>query len=204
MTAEAFFAIKFKERFPKGLPDSPGKLRIEVRDLNPDYAIGVKKESLQILAPPGNFDLNFFKGLLLLSFELILMVVVTVMGSTFLSSVVTITLALFVYIAGHMGEFLNTVLRTMATTGQAMASHPHGPMRAEEQSRWVMELFRFFLHWFTKLFPDLRRFDVSASLVIKGGDIPLSLLANSFIYMSLYVVIALIIAHLFLRAKEFR
>jgi len=194
----------FKEPGSKSLVNSTRKLRMEVRRLNLDYAVGIKKGSLQVLAPPGNFHLNFLKGLLILFFELILMVAITVMGSTFLSSMVTITLALFVYLAGHMIDFLKTVMNTMATTG-AMAANPmHGTMKAGAQSQWLTEVFKFFLHWFTKLFPNLKKFDASASFIIKGVYIPNSLLTNSFFYMAVYVAIAIIIAYLFFRRKEFR
>lgn len=190
---------------PKGSIGYQGELQVEVRRLDLDYAIGIKKDSLKILAPPGSFHLNFIKCLLLLFFELILMVVITVMGSTFLSSAVTITLALFVYLAGHMIEFLKTLLRTMAATGAMVAPHQHGPLaeEAERHGQWLMEVFKFFLHWFTKLFPNLGRFNVSSSIV-EGVDISPSLLTDSFIYMSVYMAIALIIAYLFFRRKEFR
>ena len=206
ITVEDDKAVKFdfKEPGSKISASSPGKLRIEVRRLNLDYAIGVKKENLQVLAPPGSFQLNFLKGLLILYFELIFMVAVTVMGSTFLSSMVTITLALFVYLAGHMIEFLRTVMSTMATTGVLATGPMPGTMKAGEPSRWLTEVFKFFLHWFTTLFPDLRKFDSSVSFLIQGIYIPNSLLTNSFIYMSVYVAIALIIAYLSFRRKEFR
>ncbi len=191
------FAFDFEETHPGE------DFRIEVKRLDFDYAIGVEKESLKILAPPGSFHLNFMKALLLLFFEIIFMVVITVMGSTFLSSTVTITLALFVYLSGHMIDFLRTVLRTMAATGAMAAPHQHGAMEAGEQGRRLTEVFKFFLHWFTQLFPDLKRFEASSS-IIEGVDISPVLLTNSFIYMSVYAAIALLIAYLFFRRKEFK
>ena len=186
--------------------EAEGEFRVEVRRLNPDFAIGMEREGLKILAPPGSFHLNFIKCLLLLFFKLILMVVITVMGSTFLSAAVTITFSLFIYLTGHMIEFLKTVLGTIVAISAQVAPCPcpHGHLEAEEHGhRWLVEVFEFFLRWFTELFPNLRRFGGS-DFLIEGVDIPLSLLVGSLFYMSIYTALALIIAYLFFRRKEFR
>lgn len=184
--------------------EAEGEFRVEVRGLDPDFAIGVERKSLKILAPPGNFHLNFIKCLLLLFFKLTLMVVITVMGSTFLSSAVTITFSLFVYLTGHMIEFLKGVLATIVAAGVLVAPHcPTCPVGEPPAHPWLMGAFEFFLHWFTELFPNLRRFGGSRFLV-EGVDIPLPLLVNSLLYMSIYAALALTIAYLFFRRKEFR
>ncbi len=198
------FAIDVKDINPKDLAESRGEFQIEVQRLDKDYAIGLKKDAVKILASPGSFHLNFLKGILLLFFEVILMVVITVAGSTFLSSAVTISLSLFIYLSGHMIEFLKTVLRTMTTTGIMSVPYSQNPLveTVEKHSSRLMEVFTFFLHWFTTLFPNLKRFEVSSSIVA-GIDVPSSLLTSSFIYMSVYAFIALIVAYLFFRRKEF-
>ncbi len=183
--------------------EAEGEFRVEVRRLNPDLAIGVERESLKILAPPGSFHFNFVKCLLLLFFKLTLMVVITVMGSTFLSAAVTITFSLFVYLTGHMLEFLKGVLATIVAAGVLVApACPTCPV-AEPAHPWLMGIFEFFLRRFTELFPNLRRFGGSGFL-IEGVDIPLSLVRSSLLYMSVYAALALIIAYLFFRRKEFR
>ena len=183
--------------------ETEGEFRVEVRGLNPDFAIGVERESLKIFAPPGSFHLNFIKCLLLLFFKLTLMVVITVMGSTFLSAAVTITFSLFVYLTGHMLEFLKGVLATIVALGVLVAPCCPGCPGKEPAHPWLMGVFEFFLRWFTELFPNLRRFGGSGFL-IEGVDIPLSLVRSSLLYMSVYAALALIIAYLFFRRKEFR
>lgn len=180
-----------------------GEFRVEVRHLNPDFAIGMERESLKIFAPPGSFHFNFIKCLLLLFFKLTLMVVITVMGSTFLSAAVTITFSLFVYLTGHMIEFLKTVLGTIVAIGVMVTPACLCCPGKEPAHPWLMEIFEFFLRWFTELFPNLRRFWGSGFL-IEGVDIPLSLIRSSLLYMSIYAALALTIAYLFFRRKEFK
>ncbi|MCD5390824.1 hypothetical protein LR007_03050 [candidate division NPL-UPA2 bacterium] len=189
-------------KFDRNLIDDKGHLQIEISRLDPEYAIGVEKESLRILARPGSFDLNFLKASILLLFEFILIIVVTVTGSTFLSSLVSVSLALFTFLAGHMVNFLKEVVKTIEATELMSVPHCHGPM-VHEGSQWVTNLFRIFLECFTKLFPNLQRFRASCS-VIDGVDIPLQVVRDTFLYMSIYALVAFTVACFIFRFRQFK
>ena len=191
-------------RFDRRLIDDKGRLQIEISRINPDYAIGVEKEALRILASPGNFDLNFLKVTLLLLFEFILIIVITVMGSTFLCSLVSVSLGLFTFLAGHMVNFLKEVVKTMEAVGFMTVPHHHGQIEEiHRESQWLTNLFESFLHWFTELFPNLQKFEVSSS-IIAGVDVSLQVVRDTFLYMSIYALVAFIVACLIFRFRQFK
>jgi len=182
--------------------DKNGALNMELKIPSEDYALGVKTGSIKILAPAGNFDFNFFKAVLLLFFEIILVTVVTVTGTTFLSIPVSICLGFFTLLAGHMINFLREVVLTITALGSMSAPHAHGAIEAQE-SNFLTDLFKIFMDWFTRLFPNLQRFELSSS-VIDQINIPVYTLGTELVYLAIYIIILYVISGVILRFREFK
>src|SRR5262249_55419644 len=94
---------------PPSGSDAPPLILISIRGDKDHEAIGVAKHDLYFLDAERSFWLNFYKGTLGLWFRLCLIIGVAVAASTYLSGVVSLMCAVFVYGAGLGREFIRNV-----------------------------------------------------------------------------------------------
>jgi ABC-type transport system involved in multi-copper enzyme maturation permease subunit len=182
--------------FPSKLIGAQGKISVEVSAARDTDHVGAFLDGASVFATPGSFEANLFKALVLMFFPCALVIVVAVMGSTALSGPVSVLLAFFVYLCGHLVEFMSDVAKLMVTTHQHGRVHEVAGHEAEENI--LSEQLRVFLDTLLKqisaMLPDLRRFD-PAPFILESIDIPPSGLGLSFVYMLVYVLVCFALAH---------
>ena len=80
--------------------------------------LGIRADSLRIFWGGKGFGCNYLKGLTIISTQFLLIVVIAVLGSTFLSLPVNILFCLFVFFCGNITDFmrdLSIVLNVIET-----------------------------------------------------------------------------------------
>ncbi|MBM4044521.1 MAG: ABC transporter permease [Planctomycetes bacterium] len=187
--------------FPPTLISDAGKLTVEVSASRDTDHVGAYEDGSSLFAAPGFFSVNLLKALVLMFFQCALVIAVAVMASTTLSGPVSVLLAFFVYLCGHLVEFMSDVARLMATT------HGHGHRHEEDADEVSIfaEQLRVFLDSLLKqlaaMLPDLRRFD-PGPFILESIDIPAWGLGLSFTYMLVYVLACFAMAHALFQGRE--
>jgi hypothetical protein len=107
-----FFAIKeyYTNRvlLPSSiLAGSMGALRIDVRCMSPTQYLGMAESDLYLLLPPGNFGVNYMKGLFGVWLQAMVLTAIGVCAGTFLSWPVALLTTISFFVAGQLAfEFL--------------------------------------------------------------------------------------------------
>jgi hypothetical protein len=102
-----FFAIKeyYTNRvlMPASiLAGSAGTLRIEVRCMSPTQYLGMAESDLYLLLPPGNFGVNYMKGLFGVWLQAMVLTAIGVCAGTFLSWPVALLTTIAFFVAGQL------------------------------------------------------------------------------------------------------
>ncbi len=98
--------------------DGSEELTIVVSPERSGDFLGIRSDSLRIFCGGKDFGCNYLKGLTIISTQFLLMVVIAVLGSTFLSLPVNILFCLFVFFCGNITDFmrdLSIVLNVIET-----------------------------------------------------------------------------------------
>ncbi len=84
------------------LAGSMGALKIEIRCLSPTQYLGMAESDLYLLLPPGNFGLNYMKGLFGVWLQALVLTAIGVCAGTFLSWPVALLSTIAFFIAGQL------------------------------------------------------------------------------------------------------
>jgi ABC-type transport system involved in multi-copper enzyme maturation permease subunit len=170
-------------------PDRP-LLRASVKCESPSQFIGVAKHDLYLLEGDRWFLFNFYKGVVGIWFQLALIIGVAVACSTYLSGVISLVCALFLFGAGLTRDFIQSIAegknegggpaeafyRTINNQNQVMPL----PDTAGQVTTFLDEIFRWCLRRFVNLVPDVQRFDltkyVGAGFNISAADLTIGTL----------------------------
>ena len=201
--AEAKQAVTI--RFPRRLISSKGVLSVEMTATRVSDHIGVKHESVVTHLKPGIFELNMAKLFVSFYLQACLIIVVAVMGSTFLTAPVSVLLSFFVYLCGHMVDFMSDVAKLMGDkeiqgrvqAPQDMLDH----ILAVSGQAEVREGADFVLRWIARTLPDFRHFDASR-LLLDNLDIPWAWIGFAFGYMLIYGLAGLAVAQVMFWRRE--
>ena len=183
--------------------DGSGELTVVVSPENPDDFLGIRSDSLRLFWGEKSFGCNYLKGLIVISTQFFLMVIIAVLGSTFLSLPVNILFCLFVFFCGNITDFmrdLSTVINIIETR-----EHDHGVSAVMQKSN----IFLIYLNHIIKkpilllsyILPDFRYFSVGKYFV-DGINIPYKRIFMSFGYAVLYALVCLPISFLVFQRKE--
>ncbi len=123
-------------------------------------------------------DANLFKGLAMLFAKLTIFVSVLIFFSTFLSKILNVALSFFVYLFGHVGDYLQYSF-------------------TEGGSQLVSGLLKFC----QLLLPNFRNFDVQQS-VVHDVQIGNAFMGVLFTYAALYSLLFLLLGHLIFRRRD--
>ncbi|ODS32823.1 MAG: hypothetical protein SCARUB_02029 [Candidatus Scalindua rubra] len=179
------------------------ELTIVVSPKNSGDFIGMSSNSLKIFFGENSFEHNFLKGLTVISSQFFLMVIIAILGSTFLSLPINILFCLFVFFCGNIVDFmrdLSTVINVFETQ-----EHEHGISAVMKKSN----IFVLFLNYVLKkplltlsyILPDLRNFSVG-NYFIDSINIPYKKVLTSFGYMILYTLFCLPISFMVFKRRE--
>ncbi len=84
------------------LAGSGGALRIEIRCLSPTQYLGMAESDLYLLLPPGNFGVNYMKGLFGVWLQAMVLTAIGVCAGTFLSWPVALLTTIAFFVAGQL------------------------------------------------------------------------------------------------------
>ena len=183
--------------------DGSGELTIVVSPENSGDFLGIREDSLRLFWGEKSFGCNYLKGLIIISTQFFLMVIIAVLGSTFLSLPVNILFCLFVFFCGNITDFmrdLSTVINIIETR-----EHDHGVSTVMQKSN----IFLIYLNHIIKkpilllsyILPDFRYFSVG-KYFIDGINIPGIKILMSLGYAILYTLFCLPISFLVFKRKE--
>ncbi|MBI4865474.1 MAG: ABC transporter permease subunit [Candidatus Wallbacteria bacterium] len=126
----------------------------------------------------GAVDANLLKGLSMLALKLMVFTSLLVFFSTFLSKILNVTLSFFIYLFGHVGEFLQY---SFTQSGKEAVSS--------------------FLGLFQLVLPNFRNFDVQVS-VVHNVQISWSYLGVLASYAVLFSLMFLLLGHVIFRQRD--
>ncbi len=187
-----------------GIVRSTGDVHINVFPiLGTDY-IGVTQNSLRVLALQGGFAPNYGKAVGIAFLKSLLIVIVAVMASAYLSAPVSILATLTVFLCGHILDFIRDFSLLMhghhAHTHEGILSAP-----LKEPNVFLVYLdylIRKPLEWLSVILPDFKRFD-GLPFLLKGMNIPWETVGILTGYTAVYAGICFFLSFLILRKREF-
>ncbi len=169
--------------------------------LKTDY-MGVTPEDVKIFSAQKGFASNYAKAAIITFFKFLLIVIIAVMGSTYLSAPVNIVSALVVFLCGHVLDFM----KDFSLLIEHYDIHEHILPAAQRNPGslliYVDYLIKKPLEWITFILPDFKRFDC-LKFILNGVYIPSETMRMSIGYTAVYAGICLLISSLILRKREF-
>ncbi|MFV1974903.1 MAG: ABC transporter permease [Candidatus Scalindua sp.] len=183
--------------------DGSEELTIVVSPEDSGDFLGMRVDSLRVFWGEKGFGCNYLKGLIIISTQFLLMVIIAVLGSTFLSLPVNILFCLFLFFCGNITDFMrdvSTVINVYETR-----EHEHGISEVMRKSN----VFLIYLNSIIKkpilllsyILPDFRYFSVGKYFV-DGINIPCKRIFMGFGYAVLYALVCLPISFIVFKRKE--
>ncbi|MCP4253671.1 MAG: ABC transporter permease [Candidatus Scalindua sp.] len=183
--------------------DGSEELTIVVSPENSGDFLGIRADSLRIFWGGKGFGCNYLKGLTIISTQFLLIVVIAVLGSTFLSLPVNILFCLFVFFCGNITDFmrdLSTVINVIETR-----EHEHAISGVMRESNvflvYLNNVIKKPILLLSYILPDFRYFSVGKYFV-DGINIPCKRIFMCFGYAVLYALVCLPISFLVFKRKE--
>ncbi|MCF6154959.1 MAG: ABC transporter permease [Candidatus Brocadia sp.] len=166
-----------------------------------DYA-GVRHDDVTVFSIQKGFVSNYAKAISITFLKFLLIIIIAVMGSTYLSAPVSIVSALVVFLCGHILEFI----RDFSLLMQHQDVHDHGLPSVLKKPNilfvYMDYLMKKPLEWLSFILPDFKRFDC-LKFLLKGINIPLETVGYSLGYTAIYASICLFISVIIFKKREF-
>lgn len=179
------------------------ELTIVVSPVNTGDFIGISPDSLRVFFGSKSFEYNFLKGLTIISSQFLLMVIIAVLGSTFLSLPVNILFCLFIFFCGNITDFmrdLSTVINVFE-----MHDHEHGISAVLKKTNVFVTFLDYVIRkpifLLSYILPDFKNFSVGKYFV-DGINIPCKTVFMSFGYAVLYAFFCLPISFVVFKRRE--
>lgn len=188
---------------PASLISDEGDLEVTLTpEREGDWLAVTEAGSLRLEARPGAFVPNFIRAMLMLACQCVLIVVMAVAGSTFLSARVSVLFSVFVVFCGYINDFVRDLAKGAFVV--IPAPHVHGAGQVEPPSLIVTFLntaAKEFMNLFSAVAPDFREFAIGPYL-IDGLYLPPSVLCQAAGYMLIYALIAFAFARAVMMFRE--
>lgn len=189
------------------LIDQFGDLELCLRRINPESELIVTPESVQILSAAKSYSWNYLKYLGFIFFQVTLLTILVVMGSTFLSSGITVFFGFFMLFCGAGMSFFKESLKAMERAIQYTApleiTQRMGHIQNDAFPLWLMKLSKFILNYAFKILPDFSIFHGSSYLA-QDIVIPGSTILDAVSYLGLFGLVSTLIAWFCFRRREFK
>ena len=178
-----------------------GDFDIYIRGLDSGQWIGMTPTSVQFISADHNFAVNLVKSALILWLMSVLVVIIAIFASTFLSWPIAVVLTL-VILLGHwsveqLGESLNPGVGRSVSTDLGFARNP-------EQDKVVsasVDAMAKLLTNVSKVLPDVSRFPVMDNIT-RGVNIPAAHIIQSLGVLGCYGLPMLVLGFVILKNKE--
>jgi len=191
----AFFSIPAGEL-------ASGRFDVMLRCLTTGHYLSLHSDSLKLVRSDHSFALNVFKSMFILWLLSLLVIIISVFCSTFLSWPIAIVLTLLLLGArwgvDQLSDAMGPELGRTVTTDLFPKDMSPGAIRAVDQT--VVGLSTV-LKEFARVLPDLSRFSALESIE-RGINIPMNVLEESALVTLIFGLSLTALAYLFLRLKE--
>jgi ABC-type transport system involved in multi-copper enzyme maturation permease subunit len=177
-----------------------GNFDVDLRCLTPGQFIGVQGSSLRLVVAEHSFALNLFKSLFVLWLMSLLVVIISIFCSTFLSWPIAVVLTVLILL-GHwgvseLGDSTAPGIGNMVATDMGLRD----PSKMHVVSDSVEALARM-LNILTKVLPDITQFSALEDIE-RGVSLPINRLTDSLSVIGAFGVPLTVLAYIFLRNKE--
>lgn len=190
--------------FPATLVSENGSLDVIVRAADPDGAIAGWKGSAQIYERPRNFEFNFARGMLLVLFQSLLVLSVTMMATTFLSAPLSIILGIMVILIGSVHSFALEGARQIDRTLEEIHENPGEDIRTPEGlPKWILVPSTFLAKTALYAVPDFNHFDFSRWL-LKDHSLAWKEVGRAALLAAPLVIATMLISMIFMAFKDFK
>jgi ABC-type transport system involved in multi-copper enzyme maturation permease subunit len=177
-------------------------MHITVFPVHPTDYIGVTQEDVKVFSIQKGFVSNYTKAVIITFLKFLLIIVIAVMGSTYLSAPVSIVSAFVVFLCGHILEYI----KDFSLLIQCNDVHEHVLPAMLEKPNILLVYMDYLikkpLEWISFVLPDFKRFD-SLKFLLKGINIPIETVGVSFGYTAVYAGICLFISAIIFKKREF-
>jgi len=177
-----------------------GNFDVDVRCLTPGQFIGVADSSLNLVVSEHSFAINLAKSLSVLWLMSVLVVIISIFCSTFLSWPIAIVLTVLILL-GHwgvteLGDSTAPGIGNLVATDMGLRD----PSKMHVVSDSVEALAKM-LNILTKVLPDITQFSALEDIE-KGVSLPMSRLTDCLAVIGAFGVPLTVMAYVFLRNKE--
>jgi len=191
---------------------SPALVQIKVKCESDSQMLGVAPLDLYLLESEGLFWVNFFKGAVGLWCRLTIVIGLSVAASTYLAGVISMILALCLFIGGYFQEFLTGVALGQNIGGGPFESFTRlvkGSTTAAELDKTPTiqfalfgdDAYRWFFRRLMNVIPDTERFTWSNYLT-QGFNISFDFMALNMIFLAAYMLPWFVLAYYLMRSRE--
>ncbi|MEM7476520.1 MAG: ABC transporter permease [Planctomycetota bacterium] len=191
-----------------------GKIEIQIRCIDPGQYLGLSVADLYLRAGESNFGWNMFKGFLGIWMQMVLVICLGVMFSTFLSGPVAMVATLACLILGFFGNVamdvargdapgggpIETIIRMPMQTG-ALVDLDLGNPTLETAIKFADQGVLYTLVTFFQAIPSFGQFNTS-EFVAYGFDIFPGLIARHLTMTLCYFLLCSIVGYFFLKTRE--
>ena len=177
-----------------------GNFDVLVRGLTGNMWLGVSRDSIAVVVSDQSFLLNLFKSLLLLWLLSLLVIIIAVFCSTFLSWPIAVVCTLLLLL-GHWGvEQLGDALKPGASRNFAQDFQIRDPAVQDTLTK-AMDNLSSMLRTVSNFLPDVGQFPVT-EYIENGVSIPLARIGGALGVLFCYGVPLLVLSYVIMRNKE--
>jgi hypothetical protein len=198
-------------RNPPAGADQP-RLLVIVKCESPTQFIGVAKRDLYLLAGDQPFAVNFLKGVFGLWLRLVLVIMVAVACSTYLSGVIAWLVVWFLYTVGMFQEFIAKIAGGTSVGGGPaesllrLARNQNITTPLEESAgKSFATAFDVFFQWFLRvvryILPDVEQFSWS-HYVASGFSVPMAEIVLNALVLAGYLLPWAVLAFYLMKSRE--
>ncbi len=188
------------------------RLQVKVKCESPSQFIGVAPFDLYFLEDEGSFSLNFFKAAIGLWCRLTIVIGLAVAASTYLAGVVSILVALFLFLAGYFESFIKSLAAGGNVGGgpfESLTRLVKGTTSGAELEKTPTiqaglnfdELYRWMLRRLFDVIPDAERFTWSKYLE-QGFSVRTDFIVLNLIFLIAYMLPWAVLAYYLMRSRE--
>ncbi|HXX93395.1 MAG TPA: hypothetical protein VEN81_07160, partial [Planctomycetota bacterium] len=150
---------------PSAIVGEEGKLELAFRCGDPDGFLGGSRRDLSIYHKPGNFELAFARGLVLLFLQSMTVLSLTLMASAMLSAPLSILLGILLYIVGSAYGYVKDGTRDIDRSLQERQAGTAPPPLQDEIPPWFLQFSSKVSKAVLAIVPDFDHFDFSRWLL---------------------------------------
>lgn len=196
-----------------------GQVEVHMQCIEPGQYLGMAPADLYIRAGNASFELNFFKGYLGIWMQMILVIGLGVMFSTFLSGPVAMVATLGALAMGFFTGFVSDLFRSLMEDNrkivagggpvesfirlitQKSITAPYEDSVGIQIVYWIDKIALHVMKAFTDLLPNFGTFS-NVNFIASGFDVPADLVFQQLTKMLAYMFAAFLAGLIFFRMRE--